>query len=56
MSRDFVDGVSSSESTILLDLVSIGLLELEIMAFVVSVPIPIPMPRFTNGRFLGQLE
>ena len=33
--------------------VSIGLMELQIMAFVVSVPIPIPipMPRFTNGHF-----
>ena len=37
-----------------LGLVSIGLMELEIMALVVlvpiPVPIPIPMPRFTNGQ------
>ena len=36
--------------TNLLSLGSIGLMELEIMTFVISVPIPIPMPRFTNGR------
>ena len=45
----------------LLGLVSIGLIELGIMAFAVSVPIPIPipMPRFTNdpsgGCFLTKL-
>ena len=32
--------------TTLLSLGSIGLMELEIMAFVISVPIPISMPRF----------
>ena len=49
-SRDFVGGVLSSYVTTLLCLGSIGLMELEIMTFVISVPIPIPMPRFTNGR------
>ena len=36
--------------TTLQSLGSIGLMELEIMAFAISVPIPIPMTRFTNGR------
>ena len=34
----------SSEITTLLGLVSLGLMELEIMAFVASVPIPVPIP------------
>ena len=34
----------------LLSLESIDLMELKIMAFVISFPIPIPMPRYTNGR------
>ena len=40
--------IHSSYIVTLLGLVSIGLIELEIMAFAVSVliPIPIPMPRF----------
>ena len=48
LSRDFVGGVLSSYVITLLSLGSIGLAELEIMAFVISVPIPIPvpMPRF----------
>ena len=52
VSRDFVDGVLSSYVNILLSLGPIGLMELEIMIFVISVPIPIPfsipiaMPRF----------
>ena len=39
-----------------------GLMELEIMTFVISVPIPfpipIPMPRFANGyiKMLGELS
>ena len=43
--------------TALLSLRSIGLVELEIMAFVISVPIPvpIPMPRFTNGRLYNNI-
>ena len=47
--------------TILLSLGPIGLMELEIMAFVISVPIPIPfpipipMPRFTNGQKIDDL-
>ena len=52
MSRDFVGGVDSSEVTTRLSLGYIGLMQLEIVAFVVSVPIPIPMPRFTNGLIL----
>ena len=48
--------VGSPQVTTLLILGSIGRIELEIMAFVISVPIPIlipvpiPMPRFTNGQ------
>ena len=47
MSRDFVGGVPLSYDTIHLSLRSIGLMEVEIMAFVISVQIliPIPMPR-----------
>ena len=52
MSRDFVGGVDSSEVTTRLSLGYIGLMQLEIVAFVVSVPIPIPLPRFTNGLIL----
>ena len=52
MSRDFVGGVDSSEVTTRLSLGYIGLMQLEIVAFVVSVPIPIPMARFTNGLIL----
>ena len=43
-SREFVGEVLSSLVIILLSLGSIGLMELEIMAFVISVPIPIPFP------------
>ena len=52
MSRDFVGGALSFKVTTLLSLGSIGLMELEIMTFVISIPIPIPIPvpRFTNGR------
>ena len=50
VSHDFVGGVPSSSITNLLGLVSIGLLELEIMEFFVSIPISIsisiPMLRF----------
>ena len=48
MSRDFVGGVLSSLVTTLLSLGFIGLMELEIISFVISIPIPIPipMPRF----------
>ena len=52
MSRDFVGGVDSSEVTTRLSLGYIGLMELEIVAFVISVPVPIPIPRFTNGLIL----
>ena len=47
-SRDFVGGVLSSQVINLLNLGSIGLMELEIMTLVilVSIPIPIPMPGF----------
>ena len=47
MSRDFVGGVALSYNTTLLSLRSIGLMEVEIMAFVISVQIliPIPIPR-----------
>ena len=43
-----------SPHPLMLNLVSIGLMELEIMAFIVSdpIPIPFPMPRFTNGHEL----
>ena len=53
VSRDFVGGVLSSLVTTLLSLGFIGLMELEIMSFVISIPIPIPipMPRFTDGYF-----
>ena len=44
VSSDFVDGVPSSYVTTLLGLVSLGLMDLEIIAFVLSVPIP--MRRF----------
>ena len=54
--HDFVRGVPTSYTT-LLSLGSIGLVKLEIIAFVISVPIPTPIPnaevlmlRFTNGR------
>ena len=43
-SRDFVGGVLLSLVTTLLSLGSIGLIELEIMTFVISVPIPFPIP------------
>ena len=48
VSRDFVDGVSSFNVTTMQSLGSIDLMELKIMAFVISVPIPIaiPIPRF----------
>ena len=51
VSRDFVDVVPSSCVTTLLSLGSTDLMEVEIMAFIISVPIPIPipMPRFTIG-------
>ena len=56
LSCDFVGGVLSSYVTTLLSLGSIGLMELQIMTFLISVPIPIPfpipMPRFTNGPYL----
>ena len=47
MSRDLVGGVPLSYDTTLLSLRSIGLMEVEIIAFVISVQIliPIPMPR-----------
>ena len=44
VSHDFVGGVPSSSITNLLGLVSIGLLELEIMEFVVSISISISIP------------
>ena len=44
MSRDFVGGFLSSYVTALLSLGSIGLMVLEIMAFLISVPIPVPIP------------
>ena len=44
VSRDFVGGIPSSKVITLLRLGSIGLMELEIMAFVISVPIPVPIP------------
>ena len=48
VSHGFVVGVLSSLVTTLQSLESIGLVELEIIAFVISVPIPIsfPMMRF----------
>ena len=50
VSHDFVGGVPLSYVTTMLSLVSIGLMELEIMAFVVSVPISIPMPSVSNAN------
>ena len=47
VSHDFVGAVPLCKVTTLLSLESIGLMELEIIAFVISVPIP--FPRFTNG-------
>ena len=51
VSRDFVGEVPSSWVTILLRLGFIGLMELEIMAFVISVPIPITIPKFQCPDF-----
>ena len=44
LSRDFVGGVPLSYNTTLLSLRSIGLMKVEIMAFVISVQILIPIP------------